>query len=35
MSDTPENLDYGTVRRAVDVTEALVRELADNAWIGH
>ena len=35
MTDTPENLDYGTVRRAVDITEALARELAGNAWIGH
>jgi len=28
MTDTPENLDYGTVRRAVDVTDAVARELA-------
>jgi Zn-dependent M28 family amino/carboxypeptidase len=34
MSDTPDNVDYGTVRRAVDVTEALVRELASSWWIG-
>ena len=27
-SDTPENLDFGTVREALDVTEALARRLA-------
>ncbi len=33
MSDTPENVDYTTVRQAMTVTEALVRELAANPWI--
>jgi hypothetical protein len=33
MSDTPENLDYGTVRQALAVTETVARELADNPWI--
>jgi Zn-dependent M28 family amino/carboxypeptidase len=33
MSDTPENVDYRTVRQALVVTEAVVRELADNPWI--
>jgi hypothetical protein len=28
MSDTPDNLDYGTAGRAVTVTEAVARELA-------
>ncbi|HEY3776406.1 MAG TPA: M28 family peptidase [Solirubrobacteraceae bacterium] len=28
MSDTPENLDYGTITEAVDVAEALARSLA-------
>jgi len=28
MSDTPENLDYGTITEALDVAEALVRNLA-------
>jgi hypothetical protein len=28
MSDTPDNLDFGTVGRAVTVTEAVARELA-------
>ncbi len=31
MSDTPENLDYGTVAQALDLTEALARELASGA----
>ena len=34
MSDTPENLDYRTVRQALTVTEAVARELAVNPWIG-
>jgi hypothetical protein len=34
MSDTPENLDYRTVRHALTVTEAVARELASNPWIG-
>ncbi len=28
MSDTPENIDYGTIAEAVDVAEALARSLA-------
>jgi hypothetical protein len=35
MSDTPENLDYTTVRQALVVTEATARELASNPWIAH
>jgi hypothetical protein len=34
MSDTPENLDYRTVRHALTVAEAVARELAANPWIG-
>jgi acetylornithine deacetylase/succinyl-diaminopimelate desuccinylase-like protein len=34
MSDTPENLDYRTVRQALIVTEAVARELAAQPWIG-
>jgi hypothetical protein len=33
MTDTPENVDYTTVRQAMIVTEALVHELAGNPWI--
>ncbi|HEY5319100.1 MAG TPA: M28 family peptidase [Solirubrobacteraceae bacterium] len=33
MTDTPENLDYTTVRHALVVTEATARELAANPWI--
>ena len=33
MSDTPENIDYRTVRQALEVTEAVARELADNPWV--
>jgi hypothetical protein len=33
MTDTPENLDYTTVRHALVVTEATARELAASAWI--
>ncbi len=33
MSDTPENVDYRTVRQALMVTEAVARELAANPWI--
>ena len=33
MSDTPENVDYRTVRQALVVTEAVARELAANPWI--
>ncbi|MHB8692728.1 MAG: M28 family metallopeptidase [Solirubrobacteraceae bacterium] len=34
MSDTPENVDYRTVRHALTVVEAVARELAANPWIG-
>jgi hypothetical protein len=34
MTDTPENVDYRTVRQAVTVVEAVARELAANPWIG-
>jgi Peptidase family M28 len=34
MSDTPENVDYRTVRQALVVAEAVARELAVNPWIG-
>jgi hypothetical protein len=34
MSDTPQNIDYRTVRQALVVTEAVARELAANPWIG-
>ena len=33
MSDTPENVDYRTVRQALMLTEAVARELAANPWI--
>ena len=33
MSDTPENVDYRTVRSALVVTEAVARELAVNPWL--
>jgi hypothetical protein len=33
MTDTPENVDYRTVRQALMVTEAVARELASNPWI--
>jgi hypothetical protein len=33
MSDTPENIDYRTVRQALVVTEAVARELAAHPWI--
>jgi hypothetical protein len=33
MSDTPENVDYRTVRQALALTEAVARELAANPWI--
>jgi Peptidase family M28 len=33
MSDTPENVDYGTVLQALHLTEAVARELAANPWI--
>jgi hypothetical protein len=34
MTDTPENVDYRTVRHTLTVTEAVARELAANPWIG-
>jgi Peptidase family M28 len=34
MSDTPQHIDYRTVRQALIVTEAVARELASNPWIG-
>ena len=34
MTDTPENLDYTTVRQALVVAEATARELAANQWMG-
>jgi hypothetical protein len=34
MSDTPENVDYTTVIQALTLSEAVVRELASNPWIG-
>jgi Peptidase family M28 len=33
MSDTPENVDYRTVRQALVLTEAVARELAANPWV--
>jgi hypothetical protein len=33
MSDTPENVDYGTVRQALTLAEAVARELAVNPWM--
>jgi Zn-dependent M28 family amino/carboxypeptidase len=33
MTDTPENIDYRTVRQALMLTEAVARELASNPWI--
>jgi hypothetical protein len=33
MTDTPENVDYRTVRQALMVTEAVARELAANPWV--
>jgi hypothetical protein len=34
MSDTPQNVDYRTVRQALTVTEAVARRLATDPWIG-
>jgi Peptidase family M28 len=34
MSDTPERIDYRTVRQALTVTEAVARRLAVDPWIG-
>ncbi len=33
MSDTPDNVDYRTVRHALLLTEAVARELAVNPWL--
>lgn len=33
MSDTPENVDYRTVRLALTLTEGVARELAVNVWL--
>jgi Zn-dependent M28 family amino/carboxypeptidase len=34
MSDTPDNVDYRTVRQALHITQAVAQELASNPWIG-
>jgi Peptidase family M28 len=34
MSDTPQNVDYRTVRQTLVVVDAVARELATNPWIG-
>jgi Zn-dependent M28 family amino/carboxypeptidase len=34
MTDTPQNIDYRTVRHALTVVGAVARELAANPWIG-
>jgi hypothetical protein len=34
MTDTPENVDYRTIRQALVVADAVARELASNPWIG-
>ena len=33
LSDVPENIDYGTVAQALQVTEAVARELATHPWL--
>ena len=33
MTDTPENIEYRTVRHALTVVEAVARELAAHPWI--
>ena len=33
LTDTPENLDYTTVRHALVVAEATARELAASPWV--
>ena len=33
MSDTPENVNYGTVAQALQVTEAVAHELATHPWL--
>ena len=34
MTDTPENVDFTTVLAALELTEAVARELARNPWLG-
>ncbi len=34
MTDTPANVDFTTVRAALELTEAVARELACNPWLG-
>ena len=34
MTDTPENVDFTTVMAALELTEAVARELARNPWLG-
>jgi hypothetical protein len=34
MTDTPQNVNYRTVRHALTVVDAVARELAGNPWIG-
>jgi Zn-dependent M28 family amino/carboxypeptidase len=34
MTDTPENVDFTTVMAALELTEAVARELASNPWLG-
>ncbi|HTW11848.1 MAG TPA: M28 family peptidase [Solirubrobacteraceae bacterium] len=33
MSDTPENINYATITQALQVTEAVARELATHPWL--
>jgi Peptidase family M28 len=33
MSDTPENVNYGTVTQALHLSEAVARNLAENPWL--
>ena len=33
MSDTPENVDYGTVLQALILTDAVARELGRDPWL--
>jgi hypothetical protein len=34
MTDTPDRIDYRTVRQALTLTDAVARELARNPWLG-
>jgi hypothetical protein len=34
MTDTPENVDFRTVMAALELSEAVARELASNPWLG-